>query len=85
MNESSYVEHRYLTDDRDLRTRNELSVMWAPNGDYYVSVCPEGEAGIGRSVRICTSGGAASPNPELVNAVRALFEALGGFGEPESA
>lgn len=39
---------------------------------------PRGEAGIGRFVRICLSGGAAASNPKLVRAVFDLFKAMGG-------
>jgi hypothetical protein len=28
-----YIEHRYLTDDRDRERRAELVVAWAPNGE----------------------------------------------------
>jgi hypothetical protein len=80
-----YIEHRYLTDDRDRERRAELVVAWAPNGDYYVGSAPEGEGMIGRSVRICTSGGAASRNPRLVRAVQELFQALGGWDTPHPA
>jgi hypothetical protein len=78
---SEYVEHRYLTDDRGDRARNELVIYWAPNGDFYLATAPEGEGTIGREVRISTSGGASFANPKLLEAVRLLFEALGGWGE----
>jgi hypothetical protein len=74
-----YIEHRYLTDDRDGRNRHELVIFWAPNGDYYIGSCPEGEFLVRQGVRICTSGGAASRNPKLVKAVQDLFQALGGW------
>lgn len=78
---SEYVEHRYLTDDRDQERRHELVIFWAPNGDFYIGSVPEGEFMVRQGVRICTSGGASSRNPKLVKAVRDLFEALGGFNK----
>lgn len=71
-------EVRYLTDDRDQRARNELAFFRGGNGDLYVGVMPEGEAGFGCFVRICLSGGAAARNPKLVRAVFEAFKALGG-------
>ena len=80
--EDQYVEHSYLTDDRDKSRRAELVVAWAPNGDYYVGSRPEGDRILMNSVRICTRGGASSVNPKLVKAVADLFQALGGW-EPD--
>ena len=80
----SYIEHRYLTDDRDVRDRKELIIGWSANGDYYISIAPEGQATAGKAVRICTSGGASSRNPKLVRAVSDMFQALGGWGETVS-
>lgn len=74
-------EVRYLTDDRDERKKNELVISFGGNGDWYVAVVPEGEGTIGRGIRICTSGGAASVAPGLgiaiANAFRALASAKG--------
>ena len=69
-------EVRYLTDDRDERRRNELVINFGGNGDWYVAVVPEGEGAIGRSVRICTSGGASSKAPGLGVAIADAFRAL---------
>lgn len=66
---------RYLTDDRDMRERHELVIMHASNGDWYVSVLPEGHA-IGPTVRLCTSGGASSYAPGLTVAVSQAYRAL---------
>lgn len=73
------INHSYLTDDRDLPRRAKLVVGWAENGDFYISTMPEGDRWNPNSVRICTSGGAASANPALVRAVRDMFMALGGW------
>lgn len=78
---NDYFEHRYLTDDRDLDDRAELVVFFAPNGDYYIGSCKEGERMCRNAVRIRTSGGAAARNPKLVKAVQEVFQALGGWGK----
>ena len=67
---------RYLTDDRDLRDRNELVIMQGDNGDWYVSVVPEGEGCIGKGVRLCTSGGASSRCPGLTVAIAQAYRAI---------
>ena len=69
-------EVRYLSDDRDQKRINELVIIAGGNGDWYVAVVPEGEATIGRGVRICTSGGAASAAPGLPLAISNAFRAL---------
>ena len=69
---------RYLTDDRDEERRNELVIMQGGNGDWYVSIVPEGEGTMGRGVRICTSGGAARAKPGLGQAIAAAYRALRG-------
>lgn len=69
-------ERRYLTDDRDTKERNELVIMSGGNGDWYISVVPEGQGCIGRSVRICTSGGAAHACPGLPAAIADAFRAM---------
>lgn len=66
---------RYLTDDRDTKERQELVIQRGGNGDYYVSVVPEGERTF-RGVRICTSGGAASRFPKLVAAIADAYRTL---------
>jgi len=70
------TEARYLTDDRDFKDRNELVITLGGNGDWYVSVVPEGQGAIGRGVRICTSGGASSRVPGLAPAIANAFRAL---------
>ena len=73
---------RYLTDDRDdRRERNELVIWFCGNGDWYVGVCPEGEFPIGKTVRICTSGGASSAAPGLGVAIARAFRALANAPE----
>ena len=70
-------EVRYLTDDRDdERHRNELVIQFGGNGDWYVSVVPEGTGSMGKAVRICTSGGAASACPGLPSAIADAFRAI---------
>lgn len=75
---------RYLTDDRDERHRHELMLELGGNGDWYLSVLPEGHR-IGPAVRLSTSGGA-DRVPELTWAVarlyRALYLAAGGENAP---
>ena len=68
-------EVRYLTDDRDVPNRHELVIMFGGNGDWYVSVVPEGEKA-SRGVRICTSGGASFAAPGLTNAIANAFRAI---------
>ena len=67
---------RYLTDDRDIRDRNELVIMQGDNGDWYVSVVPEGQGCIGKGVRLCTSGGASSRCPGLTVAIAQAYRAI---------
>ena len=75
-------EVRYLTDDRDLEEdQNELVIWRGGNGDLYVAVVPEGQKAFGKSVRICTSGGAASAAPGLGIAIAQAFEALVKAGD----
>jgi len=55
--------------------RNKI-VMWnAPNGDLYISICPESNK-FGSIVRIERSGGAKTRNPRLVAALTAAFDAI---------
>lgn len=70
------TEVRYLTDDRDTRNRHELVISFGGNGDWYVSVVPEGEVTFGRAVRLCTSGGASTAVPGLTPAIADAFRAL---------
>lgn len=71
---------RFLTDDRDLPKdeRNELVIMQGGNGDWYVSVVPEGTGTVGKAVRICTSGGASTQVPGLTLAILRAYEAISG-------
>lgn len=65
---------RYLTDDADIdRHRNELRIFMGGNGDWYVSIAPEGEGDIGRGVRIVTSG---SRVPGLAVAIANAYRAI---------
>ncbi len=73
--EGQMSEVRYLTDDRDYARRMELVIQLGGNGDWYVSVVPEGEGAV-RGVRICTSGGAASRVPGLPKAIADAFRVL---------
>lgn len=66
---------RYLTDDRDARQRHELIIYQANNGDWYVQVLPEGDV-LGPTVRLCTSGGASSRAPGLVESIRHAYIAM---------
>ena len=82
MNDSlDAMTHTYLTDDRDLKRRPLLEITHGPNGDFYIAVMLEGEKSP-FAVRFSTSGGCASENPALLKAVRDMFQALGGWGEP---
>jgi hypothetical protein len=66
----------YLTDDRDQRgERHKLMIQWGNNGDWYVSVIPEGYL-IGPTVRLCTSGGASSRCPGLTKAISDAYQAM---------
>jgi hypothetical protein len=78
------MEHRYLTDDRDLNPedRYELVVKHAPNGDFYIGSVREGQP-LTTGVRICTSGGASTQNPRLAQAVFEIFQSLGGWEKPD--
>lgn len=76
MVEQNLTEVRYLTDDRDAQERNELVITVGGNGDWYVAVVPEGQRAIGKSVRICTSGGASSTTHGLTKAIADAFNAI---------
>lgn len=71
-----YEEVRYLTDDRDEKKRNELVIQFADNGDWYVSVVPEGQGCMGKAVRICTSGGASREAPGLPIAIGGAYRSM---------
>lgn len=68
-------ERRYLTDDRDFKTRHELVIQQGGNGDWYVSVVREGTKAVS-GVRICTSGGASHAVPGLTIAIFKAYEAM---------
>lgn len=78
-------EVRYLCDDRDLPSRNELVISQGGNGDWYVAVAPEGEGTIGRGVRLSTSGGAQSAVPGLARAAAEMFRALAALAPEPGA
>ncbi len=73
---SEQPEVRYLTDDRDESKRNELVILPGGNGDWYVSVVPEGQGCAGKGVRICTSGGASKAAPGLPGAIADAYRAI---------
>lgn len=75
-------EVRYLTDDRDFPNRHELVIQIGGNGDWYVSVVPEGKKAL-TGVRISTSGGASRAAPGLTRAISDAFRALqnAGYGK----
>jgi hypothetical protein len=67
----------YVTDDRDLAL-DRLTVLWVshgPNGDYYVTTTRLHERPM-FGVRLCTSGGASSRNPELVTSAADMYRDL---------
>jgi len=69
-------EVRFLTDDRDKKSRNELVISWGHNGDWYVAVVPEGQGTAGKGVHISTSGGASFSVPGLTQAISDAFHAI---------
>lgn len=75
---------RYVTDDRDYvgDDRLELQVQFGNNGDWYVSIAPEGRRAI-RGVRLSTSGGASFNRPGMTAAVAALYRAMRGEHEQQ--
>jgi hypothetical protein len=68
---------RYTTDDRDREERLDLVIQQGGNGDWYVSVVPEGHAAI-RGVRLSTSGGASFAVPGLTGAIADAYRAMRG-------
>lgn len=74
----------YLTDDCD-EERVELRLLHAHsgNGDWYVSVLPEGHK-IGPTVRVTTSG-ARRGQERVAAALAGLWRALGGEADDRSA
>ncbi len=69
------AEVRFLTDDRDYPTRNELVIQAGGNGDWYISVVDEGTKAV-TGVKICTSGGASMSVPGLTVAIARAFQAI---------
>ncbi len=68
---------RCATDDRDIDPdRHELHVGLGGNGDWYLSVLPEGHK-LGPTVRISTSGGAEQRYPGIGVALADLYRVLG--------
>ena len=65
----------FRSDDADEDPRYALTIYQANNGDWYVSVMPDGHR-IGPNVRICTSGGASHSHPGLSNAIHKVYEAI---------
>ena len=57
--------------------RNKLVMFNAPNGDLYISICPESHRG-GISMRFERSGGASIKNPRLVKALTEVYDAIAG-------
>jgi hypothetical protein len=68
-------EARYLTDDRDADKPYELVIRFGGNGDWYVSVVPQGEKAF-HGVRISTSGGASHAAPGLTLAIAQAYNAI---------
>jgi hypothetical protein len=65
---------RVKTDDCD-KSDLELSIFQGGNGDWYISILPEGHR-IGPCVRISTSGGASARVPGLTAAIAEVYQAL---------
>lgn len=78
MKENQITEARYLSDDRDEESPKELLIEPGGNGDWYVGVVEKGAGGVGRSIRICTSGGASTKVPGLGQAIATAFRILIG-------
>ncbi len=68
----------YICDNRDSDDLYKLSISMGGNGDWYVSVLPKDDRWSRATVRLCTSGGAISAVPGLVQAVCDAYRALGG-------
>jgi hypothetical protein len=67
-------ERRYLTDDRDMEEHPmELRLFMGENGDWYMSVLPQGDRYTKHCVRITTSG---SRYPGMSAALAALHRAM---------
>ena len=87
MNTTSSNSARKLWEERvsfvasqvnDLEEERNKLIMWnAPNGDLYLSICPESHNG-GIHMRIERSGGAATRNPKLVKALTDAYDAIAG-------
>lgn len=78
MHDHKITEARYLSDDRDEESPKELLIELGSNGDWYIGVVEEGAGGVGRSIRICTSGGASTKAPGLGQAIATAFRILIG-------
>lgn len=59
------------------REKHKIVMFNGGNGDLYISTCPESHR-FGTTVRIERSGGAATRNPRLVQALTATYDAIAG-------
>lgn len=73
----------YVTDDRDDEERHKLHISLGGNGDYYVGVIPEGDNWPWHSVRICTSGGAATHAQGLLRGIATAYRCLTSSEQPK--
>lgn len=65
---------RYLTDDADIEDLPmELEIFMGHNGDWYLSVLPQGDRLTRHCVRVTTSG---SRHPGAASALAALYRSL---------
>lgn len=63
---------------RDVDTEPNKLVMWnAPNGDLYMSICPQSHR-MGISIRFERSGGCSTKNPDLLTAMMDAYDAIAG-------
>ena len=69
-----FAERRYLTDDCD-QSDMELRLFMGDNGDWYLSILPQGDRLTRHTVRITTRG---QRLRGMVLAMHALWVALGG-------
>ena len=69
---------------RDMDTEPNKLLMWnAPNGDLYMSICPESHR-MGISMRFERSGGCSTKNPRLLTALMDAYNAIAGNFEGEN-
>lgn len=72
----------YLTDDRDMEHQAKIIIFMGGNGDYYQQIMWRDEINnlneMSPAVRVCTSGGASSSNPDFLRAVSDQYDALSG-------